>query len=99
MVRKYRCNNIITIPNGVDIPCKRLRSERKDFKPTIGFLYYWGVQNSIDDIDWFIKTYVPILKKEFPHLHVVAAGKGATSSALEYFQENRISRLYSDLHF
>jgi len=90
LLRKYKCNHVFSIPNGVSHP-KKIKPKLDPFKPTLGFLYYWGVQNSIDDIDWFMKSYVPIIKNKFPELEVIAAGKGANKKALKYFDDNNIN--------
>lgn len=87
--KRYHCQNIFTIANGADMP-KELLKEKKSFNFTLGFLYYWGVNNSIMDIDWFIKEYLPILRKKFPKLRIVAAGKGAGEYAKGYFNQNNI---------
>lgn len=87
--RRYNCQNIFTIANGADMP-KELLQEKKSFNFTFGFLYYWGVKNSIMDIDWFINEYLPILRDKFPNLRIVAAGKGADESVKGYFNQNNI---------
>jgi hypothetical protein len=91
--KKYKCQKVLSIPNGIDIPNQPPHKKNNFFKPTIGFLYFWGVQNSIDDIDWFISSYLPILKKEFPNIEIIAAGKGANLNALNYFEKNNINYL------
>lgn len=87
--KRYHCQNIFTIANGADMP-KELLKEKKSFNFTLGFLYYWGVNNSIMDIDWFIKEYLPILRDKFPKLRIVAAGKGADDYVKGYFNQNNI---------
>lgn len=84
--KKYNCSNVTTISNGVDLPSKVVDSSIP-FKPSIGFLYYWGVNNSLDDIDWFVHAYLPKLKKAFPNLEIIAAGKGATDRVKTYFKK------------
>lgn len=87
---KYKFDKFYSIPNGVTFPNK-IKIKKDAFKPTIGFLYFWGVQNSIDDIDWFIKSFLPEIRYKFPELEVLAAGRGANQIALKYFKDNEIN--------
>jgi len=102
---KYHKNNVLTISNGVDIKSSAVKVEAS-FKPRLGFLYFWGVRNSIDDIDWFVRSYVPKLRMVFPELEIIAAGKGANSEVLSYFKKfnisymgevNNLSEFYSEI--
>ncbi len=90
LMDKYKVDKFYSIPNGVTFP-ERIKHKEDPFKPTLGLLYYWGVQNSIDDIDWFVKEYLPEIRRVFPDVQLLAAGRGANQTALKYFSDHDIS--------
>lgn len=84
----YKASNFYTVSNGVTLPpigCIK----NKNFEYTLGLLHYWGC-GALVEVDWFVKTYLPKLRIQYPQLKVVAAGRGADDSVKEYFKKHQI---------
>lgn len=87
---KYNVNNIYTVMNGVSFPdISKLKEKYNSDSLTLGLLYYWGC-SAIDDIDWFVKSYLPKLRVLFPNLKIIAAGRGSNERVLKYLESNKI---------
>lgn len=86
---RYGGNKFYTVTNGVSLPNQE-NIKKKEFSYTLGFLHYWGC-GAINEVDWFIKNYLPKLKKRFPELKVIAAGRGADDKVKAYFKKNDIT--------
>jgi len=86
--RKYRSDKIRVISNGVDLPNNHF-DKIVNFSNSIGVLSFWGA-GGIDDIDWFVKSYLPKLRHDFPNLKFVTAGRGATNETIRYFDKHNI---------
>jgi glycosyltransferase involved in cell wall biosynthesis len=89
--KKYKCKNIRVISNGVDIPSTTQKKE-KDFSFTLGVLSYWGTGN-IRDVSWFILDYLPRLKKLYPEIKLITAGRGADYETIQFFKKNGVQHL------
>jgi glycosyltransferase involved in cell wall biosynthesis len=89
---RYLTDKIEVVTNGVDLPNNDKVVSIKKFDYTIGSLSYWGT-GGIDDIDWFVKSYLPKLRAVFPNLKFITAGKGATPLTLSYFEKHNIIHL------
>jgi glycosyltransferase involved in cell wall biosynthesis len=88
---KFNCSNIEVVSNGADFPDLVLKTN-KNFNFTLGVLSYWGA-GSLKDIDWFIQDYLPKLKKTYPGINLITAGRGADAKTLNYFKEHGIQHL------
>jgi glycosyltransferase involved in cell wall biosynthesis len=88
---KFRVNNIITISNGADIP-KTHPVAKRPFNYSIGILSYWGA-GAEQDTSWFILDYLPKLKKHFPELKLVTAGRGASPETITFLEDHGVKHL------
>ena len=89
--KTYKCKNIEVISNGADIPDFTHKKD-KNFNFTLGILSYWG-EGSKKDVNWFITDYLPRLKKIYPELKLITAGRGASNDTIQFFNQNGIEHL------
>lgn len=89
--KQFKCSNIEVITNGADIP-ELSEKREKGFSYTLGILSYWG-SGSYKDVNWFITDYLPRLKKVYPQIRLITAGRGATDETLKLFAQNGIKHL------
>jgi glycosyltransferase involved in cell wall biosynthesis len=87
----FKVHNTEVIMNGADIPThEQVRAEK--FSYTLGILSYWGV-GAFHDVNWFIEDYLPKLRKIFPTLRLVTAGRGASVELVDYFAKNGVEHM------
>ncbi len=87
---RYKKNNIYTLENGVDFPIQsseKNKCPQQNFTYTLGMLNYWGAGKPHDFI-WFIEEILPNLRKEFPGIKILLAGRGCSLEVKEYFKKN-----------
>ncbi|RYX87909.1 glycosyltransferase family 1 protein [bacterium] len=89
--KKYNCSNVEVISNGSDFP-DLSKKKLKDFDFTLGILSYWGAGNH-HDVDWFFAEYLPFLKKKYPNIKIITAGRAADDYTLNLFQQYDIEHL------
>tara|TARA_R110001592_G_scaffold105579_3_gene296857 strand:- start:118228 stop:119301 length:1074 start_codon:yes stop_codon:yes gene_type:complete len=88
---KFNCSNIEVITNGADFP-DLTKKQSKTFNFTLGILSYWGAGN-YNDVNWFFTDYLPELKKIYPGLKIITAGRGADDFTLNLFKQHNIEHL------
>ena len=88
---KFNCSNIEVITNGADFP-DLSKKQTKDFNYTLGILSYWGAGN-YNDVNWFFTDYLPELKKIYPGIKIITAGRGADNYTLNLFKQHEIEHL------
>lgn len=89
--KKFNCSNIEVITNGADFP-DFSKKQFKSFNFTLGILSFWGAGN-YNDVNWFITDYLPSLKKIYPDIKLITAGRGANIDTLKLFHQNEIEHL------
>lgn len=79
--------DIICIPNGVTIPTTDQINQPNHVSKNIrlGVISHW-TNVSFNELKWFLEDYFCKLKKEFPNIELIIAGKGASSKHIEYFE-------------
>jgi glycosyltransferase involved in cell wall biosynthesis len=95
---RFRIRHVEAILNGVALP-ERRSVVKKPFDFSMGILSYWGA-GAFEDVDWFIQQYYPRLKRLFPGLRLIAAGRNASEELRSYFKKNGVEFLgeVGDLH-
>lgn len=70
LARAYRCKNVATIPNGVDIP----REQPQPEEPTMLFLGTMSYQPNLAAAEYLIKCVWPLVLRALPHARLMVAG-------------------------
>jgi len=84
----FNVRNAEVIMNGADLPSGE-PARTAGFSYTLGILSYWGA-SAYHDVNWFIEDYLPRLRKKFPELRLVTAGRGASDELVEYFAKHGV---------
>jgi glycosyltransferase involved in cell wall biosynthesis len=91
MNKRYGKSNVIAITNGVDLDNKYIDTQRvksnSEFSYKIGMLNYWGAGKP-HDFTWFVDEILPVLRKRFPKIRIILAGRGGSENLKEYFAKN-----------
>lgn len=88
LTKRYKSNKFHTVMNGASFPNSFVKKE-KPFNFSLGILAYWGA-GCYNEVKWFIEDYYPRLKKTFPELRLVLAGRGAEETTIQYFKSKGI---------
>jgi glycosyltransferase involved in cell wall biosynthesis len=84
----FSVRNTDVIMNGADLPASE-PARTAGFSYTLGILSYWGA-SAFHDVNWFIEDYLPKLRKIFPELRLVTAGRGASDELVDYFAKHGV---------
>ena len=89
--KRYKRSNIVVIENGVEvgIDSSALVASRSksDFGFRLGMLSFWGAGKP-HDFTWFIEEILPPLRRHFPAIRIVLAGRGGNDQIRRYFESN-----------
>lgn len=89
--KRYGRSNVVAIPNGVDLDAKSADAKSGDlarnFEYKIGMLNYWGAGKPYD-FTWFVDDILPLLRRRFPNIRVILAGRGGSDSLVKYLEKN-----------
>lgn len=84
MTRRFPKSNYYCLPNGVKRP-PYVRFVKPDHDAIrLGILCHW-TEDSLKENYWFLKKVFPKLRKKYPQLELVIAGKGASDKIKNYF--------------
>lgn len=92
---KYKQNNVVAIENGVTLPVSNSIRPRSTVDPgniRLGYLNFWGAGRPYD-FEWFVEDILPILRKKFPGLSFVVAGRGIGPELEAYFRYHGVDNL------
>lgn len=70
-------HKIVCIPNGTTLP-NSLAASRKESYPVLGMLTGLGKETATNNLFPFIEEIFPKIRKEFPEIKLVIAGRGAS---------------------
>jgi glycosyltransferase involved in cell wall biosynthesis len=87
------CENVVTIPNGVDIPAQgRATGKRESSSPLhVAFLGHMGYAPNIDAVEFFAREVLPLIHEQRPEATFDVIGPGASAALTE--------RLGTRVHF
>ncbi|MCY6380226.1 glycosyltransferase [Hoeflea prorocentri] len=86
--RRLQLSNVVSIPNGIEVPEKaRVSAERH----TLLFVGNLAYQPNVDGISWFVSHVWQRVRERFPDVELVVAGSNPSSRLAELCHANEVT--------